>query len=216
MRYALLLFAGVVFFTLFSTTLVRAESAQASGMYAGMHSGYATGMTKADGAVLGVQVGYNRWYENILVGIEADATYGSIEGEVPLDNFLSIHGDTSVLSSIRARFGMKFDEHRTFVYFTGGPAAAQTKAEMRCAPGATLGLCAISGPFRASDARWIYGWTFGGGAQYALTPDISLGAEYRRYMFSEKTFSFATPIGAVSGTSDLNMHLFLLTISKSF
>ncbi|HYM72801.1 MAG TPA: OmpA family protein, partial [Stellaceae bacterium] len=78
-------------------------------------------------------------------------------------------------ASARGRVGYAF--HRALLYATGGIAFADASMKATFVPTTSGGV-----PFpgsTASDSTVLIGPTVGAGVEYALTPNISLGAEYR-------------------------------------
>ena len=76
---------------------------------------------------------------------------------------------------MRGRLGYAFD--RALLYATGGIAFADASIQSNFVP-VTAGAVNFPGS-RASDSTVLVGPTVGGGLEYALTPNISLAAEYR-------------------------------------
>ena len=95
---------------------------------------------------------------------------------------LGLTAKTRVEGSIRARGGFAFD--RFLVYATGGWAIADVEVS---AIGTGSAFCLAP----CSDSRAVNGWTVGGGAEYALTNNVSLGVEYRYTDLGRETFNLA-------------------------
>jgi outer membrane immunogenic protein len=93
------------------------------------------------------------------------------------------------LSDTRGQLGMAFD--RWLVYAAGGLAtgAMDVTASYGPRPG---GSAAYS---ITDDNKWHIGWTAGAGLEYAITDNISLGAEYRYTELSSRTYN----LGSVTG-----------------
>lgn len=168
-----------------------------SGGYVGLQGGY--GWTDVDvdvdfdpgfsdsfdanGGFAGLYAGYNFQSGSFVGGIEADinkawidetALVGPIEADTELDWF----------GSIRGRAGFAFD--RALVFGTAGVAFASASADV-------LG--------ESYDLNYT-GWTIGGGAEYAVTDNITLRGEYRYYDFGSDDFD----VGPVNVEADLRMH----------
>ena len=117
-----------------------------------------------------------------LYGVEADLAGSNLERPVPstaqgfgfeaLDpSFALIRAKTNLFGTVRARVGYAFG--RNLVYATFGLAGAETRLLADFPDPA-------AGP--ASTARrnlTSVGFTLGAGVQYAITPNLALGLEYR-------------------------------------
>ncbi len=111
---------------------------------------------------------------------------------------LGLTAKTRVEGSIRARGGFAFD--RFLVYATGGWAIADVEVS---AIGTGSAFCLAP----CSDSRAVNGWTVGGGAEYALTNNVSLGVEYRYSDFGRESFELGTVNGVgVTTNADLREH----------
>jgi len=97
-------------------------------------------------------------------------------------------------ASARGRLGWTWD--RAMIYATGGGAWANLKSTGTFAP-----VGAIPGLTTSTD-RTLFGWTLGGGFDYAVAAGWSLGAEYRFTRFeNNKSVSLgALPITTVTAT----------------
>ncbi len=158
-----------------------------SGVYVGAQVGYGWGSSdphdetrgnglpnfSTSGVVGGGHLGYNFELSQIVFGLEGDvnattargtghddADYGRLD---PLGYSLHQNFDFS----IRGRLGYAFD--RVLIYGTGGVAYG----DFRTSYWSSTGL------FDGPNTQGRFGWTVGGGVEYALDNDWSIRAEYR-------------------------------------
>ncbi|MCF1502541.1 porin family protein [Afifella sp. H1R] len=148
-----------------------------SGFYLGAMLGYSTGESDTsggnvdvDGVDGGIYAGYQRQFDQFVVGVEADALASGLDGN---DNGISVEQNWS--GSLRGRAGIALD--RFLLYTTGGVALSDVKAK--------------SGGVSDSDTR--VGWTLGAGAEAAITKNLTAGVEYRYTDYEDKTFSLTGP-----------------------
>ncbi|MDX6806594.1 outer membrane protein [Terrihabitans rhizophilus] len=154
-----------------------------SGMYVGIHGGWNWnetgedgffGETESDGFVIGGQAGYNWQMNNIVFGLEFDGSYVDNSDDVADPDgdgvALGFGIEQNYLVSARGRLGFAFD--RFLVYGTGG--AAFTGLDFEFADGGE------------DDANY-FGWVAGGGVEFALTQNVTLGVEYLHYEFGDET-----------------------------
>lgn len=138
----------------------------------------------------GAQVGYNYQMGNIVLGAEADFSfadlkneqsgYGSRPGGGPFLFEHSFRTRTKVdwFGTLRARVGFTPLE-RLMVYGTGGLAYGQVKTTASELEYVTAGgLPAWDDSWAGSKNDTRFGWTLGAGAEYAITNNLSLKAEY--------------------------------------
>jgi outer membrane immunogenic protein len=141
----------------------------------------------------GGQIGYNYQVGHIVVGIESDADahhWNATRTVAAVPPTLFGPGDSFAVSSgweasLRGRIGYAWD--RALIYLTGGVALtnANTSADFiatRGFPGAI-----------ASDSKVLSGNTFGGGLEFAITNNWSLGAEGRFTWYRNSSYSAGTP-----------------------
>jgi outer membrane immunogenic protein len=127
----------------------------------------------------GGQLGYMWQAGQFVFGVEGDIDATRLRNtftSVGLPPAPFVAGDTLAVrndwqASARGRLGWAWD--RVLIYGTGGAAWANLKAT-----GTFPAVGAIPGTITALD-RTVFGWTVGGGLDYALAPGWSLGAEYR-------------------------------------
>ena len=134
----------------------------------------------ATGVIGGLEAGYNWQISQLVLGIEADASWSSARQSVVTGSLAGAGTDTyesglSSLATIRGRVGWAFD--RALLYGTGGVAFADLRDQ----------LVDTGFPFTATPSSSITGWTAGGGIEYALTDHWSAKAEYLHVGFSNRT-----------------------------
>jgi outer membrane immunogenic protein len=160
---------------------------------------------KSDGITGGGQIGYNYEFSGgnlngILIGIEADAAYTDLSGNLSIDGSAIAPGSTVNLSSrldylgtVRGRLGYAYD--RVLVYGTGGFAygTVEHNASLNVPGAGTL----ASANLKATEI----GFAYGGGIEYALpispffhwsdTSAVTVRAEYLRYELGDTSASLA-------------------------
>jgi outer membrane immunogenic protein len=162
-----------------------------TGFYLGAHGGYSWGESDIDtigtiddfdGGLVGGQLGVNWQWNSVVFGVEGDASWSMADTSATfLAPPITIEEEANWLASIRGRIGLGFD--RFLVYGTGGAAWVDVDAEV---------------PGIGSDSNTHFGWVAGGGAEFLLTQNISLGAEYLHYEFGDETYT----IGGVAVDGD--------------
>lgn len=152
-----------------------------SGIYVGINGGYAfgnsnwnsappftpgTGDFNVNGELVGGTLGINFQSGPVVYGLEADGDWTDIKGSTSSGVCAGLTCQTSNewLSTFRGRVGYAFD--RVLVYGTAGGAVGDVKA-MLTVPG-----------FSVSTDSTEFGWTAGGGVEFALTENVTAKAEY--------------------------------------
>ena len=153
-----------------------------SGFYVGALVGYATGEYSSDmseqvdheptGGLLGAQVGWSLSSGPMVFGIDADIARTNIEGEdsITVMGYKSdVSHDINYLGTVRGRVG--FMAGPVLIYGTAGLAFADLDNKL---------VVSYNGVIIGSDEQdsWHTGWTAGGGVEYPITPNFSIGAEY--------------------------------------
>lgn len=162
-----------------------------TGFHAGAHAGFGLGSDDTDlqalpavpsagfgtidldGAVGGLQVGYDRQFGSLVVGIEADIQATGIGGEgAGPSGAATAETDLGIdwYGSVRPRVGLAFD--RTLVYATGGFAYGSVSGTIDAADGA-------GNTARVDSDSAGLGYAVGGGIEHALTDHLSVRAEYQ-------------------------------------
>ena len=135
------------------------------------------------GGHIGAQGQYDQWVLGIEGSVDGTSLTKTVNAAFP--NFLggsviTAHTSADVQGSIRGKLGIAWD--RFMIYGTGGVAFGGFTTDFNIASGGfvTPGGVAIP-PFFASNSfsRTRVGWTAGGGAQYAITPNWWVFVEYR-------------------------------------
>ncbi|QIG52410.1 porin family protein [Nordella sp. HKS 07] len=126
-----------------------------------------------DGAFGGAQIGYNFQYSNFVIGAVADISAADLKSD-SANIAIGDGGDFSVSSkvdwfgTIRGRAGIAWDE--VLFYGTGGLAYGRVKS--------SYDYNVNGDDYSGSTSATKWGWTVGGGIEYALTRNITLGTEY--------------------------------------
>lgn len=168
-----------------------------SGFYLGLHGGYGwadlddadVGLDFEDadleGGIFGGQIGVNWQWNMFVLGVEADASWTGLEDEgdfAPLDPGLET-ASYDWLASVRGRLGLGWD--RFMVYGTGG-----------------VGFTDLDIEGFAGDDEVDIGWVAGGGGEFLVTDNVSVGVEYLHYEFDD-AFDPDTPGEAFGSDVDV-------------
>jgi opacity protein-like surface antigen len=196
-----------------------------TGFYAGLHAGYGLGGTEwqtmniqGDGALGGVQFGYNQQIGNLLLGIEGDVSFSGIKGGRTINalNQVVFSQGSSInwLSTVTGRVG--FANGRWLAYAKGGAAWANEDhtydVTLLIPPG---GKIALTG----HEIR--PGWVIGAGMEYALAGNWSVRGEYNFINFPDHGFDLngTNTTGALVATdasTRQTLHLLKLGVNYQF
>lgn len=159
----------------------------------------------------GFQVGYNWQTGPYVLGVESDIQFTGLKQgftyAVPTGFFVpgdSMSVKTDYLSATRVKLGYAWD--RTMIYAAGGLETGVFDVTSTYASRGAGGSPAFG--FTDSN-KFHYGYNVGAGVEYAVTNNVSLGAEYRYYNLGKETYNLGafTPSGGaaqtVSSTVDL-------------
>lgn len=149
-----------------------------TGFYVGANVGYAwgqidstglgvlSGFDDPDGITGGGQIGYNYQIGQFVLGLEADFQGADLKASVfnPAVGIISASNEINWWGSVRGRVGYAFD--RFLPYVTGGFAYGNVKNS----------LVTPAGVFSNDNTQ--YGWTIGGGLEYAFTNNLTAKIEY--------------------------------------
>ncbi|SCW35550.1 outer membrane protein [Ancylobacter rudongensis] len=152
--------------------------------YSGYDSAAASGGSDPTGWFGGAQIGYNYQLENnVVLGAEADFNFGAMEdrlnytavdlGDPTFQDLGTIDTKIESFGTVRARIGYSMD--RFLPYVTGGLAWGNVKVSESWTSYTDGTLDGFGG---ASRSETLWGWTLGGGLEYAVTDNWSVKAEY--------------------------------------
>jgi outer membrane immunogenic protein len=174
------------------------------GAFATIPGGTASGRSFMGGA----QAGYNWRFNQFVFGLEGDVDATHIRASLLRNAFVpgsapGFFGTTAVnstfesdwMASVRARLGVAWQ--RVLFYGTGGVAFAGSSVNTGFVytppAGATF---VLPPPTGANSSQVLMGWTAGGGAEWSIDNDWSLGAEYRHSDFGRQTYVLGMDAGA--------------------
>ncbi len=124
------------------------------------------GSVDGNGVFGGIQAGYNIQYGSIVFGLEADAQLSGIRGTAT-GNLVNTRASIDWFGTLRGRLGYLITPN-LMIYGTAG--GAMTDVNYRW-----TGVAPFA-PLRASNER--FGWTAGGGLEYAVNNNWSVKGEY--------------------------------------
>lgn len=175
------------------------------------------------GVIGGGQIGYNWQVQQVVFGLEADAVGTDLKGSggsisrsfgaplfpVTVTQTTTIDtGRINWMASFRGRLGYAVD--RVLFYGTGGAAVAEfggASATVVNGPGIGLPAGTFTSTNGGSTTRW--GWTVGGGIEWAFANQWSLAGEYRHTDFGRQgaTVNIPDGFGGTFGTLTTNSRL---------
>lgn len=158
-----------------------------TGLYVGAQAGYswnkddwggpqnapAFGGPNSKGFVYGGQIGYNYQINMLVLGLEGSFVFSDASGSdncVP--GLARCRTEHNWGGDLRARAGLAFD--RALVYGAAGVAVEDV----------TLSIRSVFG--NASRSETLWGYTLGGGVEYAVTNNWILGVEYKFSDFAKE------------------------------
>ncbi|MGO8738317.1 outer membrane protein [Rhodoblastus sp.] len=173
-----------------------------TGFYAGLNAGLGLGAflgaghtyfgSDPNGGLIGATVGYNYQSGNLLVGLEGDYDWSHFSSNAtPLPGVYS-SGNIDNIATIRARFGYAMD--RLLVFGTAGYAGADIAGRLSNYPASAV----------ANQSFWANGYALGFGAEYAVTPHITVKAEYLYTSLGSNSYFGLTP-NYMSASANVNL-----------
>jgi outer membrane immunogenic protein len=207
---------------LFPGFIVLPPTAAIPTVFPGQLSGIGGGGNKS-GIIGGGQIGYNWQVKQFVFGAEADIDATGLRGSTAsasrsfgppvllgtVTQTVDInYGAIDWMASFRARFGFAAD--RALFYATGGAALAQFGGSTTTVTNGA-GISTPAGTFTAanggSSTRW--GWTIGGGIEWAFHKNWSLAGEYRHTDFGSRSVTVSIPdgFGALFATRTISSKL---------
>ncbi|MDB5582777.1 MAG: hypothetical protein JWR80_7953 [Bradyrhizobium sp.] len=168
-----------------------------------------TGGGNQSGVIGGGQIGYNWQVQQFVLGVEADIVGTGLKGSsasatrtfgppillATVNQTVNVDfGHIDWMASFRGRAGFAWD--RALFYVTGGAAVAEIGGSTTTVVNGP-GIAIPAGTFTASNGgsttRW--GWTVGGGVEWAFSQNWSLAGEYRYTDFGNRAVTFDIPSG---------------------
>jgi outer membrane immunogenic protein len=143
---------------------------------------------KSSGFQGGLIGGGNFQVGNFVIGIEGDGGSGSGTGTNRVAGGVITSVDLEATGHLRGRVGYAFD--RVLLFGAAGLTATETEF--------------LRTGFNTAIKQTIYGWTAGGGIDYAAWRNLVLRVEYLYEMYDDKTFVFSP---TVQNTLSLNSHI---------
>ena len=166
-----------------------------------------------------MQIGYNWQMGNFVLGVEADAQAANVEGSAsqtfPFVPIATVEADASTeldwFGTARLRLGYVPTE-RLLIYGTGGFAFGETTTN---ASYAVTGLVNLSDSLSEKTSRT--GWAAGAGAEYALTDNWTVKAEYLYTDLGEEdVLNIDETALSASLNSDVKFHTVRLGVNYKF
>jgi outer membrane immunogenic protein len=197
--------AGAVLFAVSTASAGEVGPTNWNGLYVGAHVGKAVdseasvtyletgnyeaaGTTKSldtDDTIYGVQAGYLHQFGSFVIGAEGSVSFGEFEGEIkenppPVGNDYVTRIEGGNIYALTGRAGFAFE--RFLAYGKAGYAWTDYDFSAtffnKDGPGGTNGT-----QVRIGKSFDVSGPVYGGGIEFALTENITIGAEYLRYDF---------------------------------
>jgi outer membrane immunogenic protein len=167
-----------------------------------------SGSLDLDGFVGGLHVGHNWQSGSLVLGIIGDIEFADMKGdtEVSINDFplSDLDGEIDWLGSLRLRAGFAAD--RALLYATGGLAVG----------GAELSIDNNLSDTSADNQETKWGWTIGGGVEYAVTDELSAFLEYRYTDLGKIDVKLDLPQGQRESEADLDFHAIRAGLSWHF
>jgi len=166
------------------------------------------------GWLIGAQAGCDDQIAgNLVIGIEGAMSGGSIKGDSTVAIPFGNPGDSALVSakldalgSVTGRFGYAFG--RSLLYAKGGFAWAD---EQYSAVGLFTGA-----PFDLEAPETRFGWTLGGGLDWAFSDYWSIGLEYDYYNFGHRSVTFLDANSGLAGPIDIKQSIQTVRLGLSF
>jgi outer membrane immunogenic protein len=165
------------------------------------------------GIIGGGQIGYNWQVNQVVLGVEADAvatglkdstasasrTIGAPIFAVPVTQTVTVDsGHIDWMATFRGRAGFAVD--RALFYVTGGGAVAEIGGSTTTLVNGP-GISIPAGTFFANNggSTTVWGWTVGGGIEWAFDNNWSVAGEYHHTDFGHRGSTFDIPSGLAAG-----------------
>lgn len=220
---------------LFSSPALADRPFSWTGFYVGAHGGWAqspidpagdyplTGAPTQNvkGGFVGGQIGAQyQWGDWLVTGVEADISLANLETTVRDGNYLTQTGAIKQFGTVRARLGLAMGPFMPYV--TGGWAWDRMSQNQICPDPAAVpfGHCRPANgfaPYDLTKTETSTGWVWGGGFDYAITPNWSVRLEAMRLEFDTATFNLGKMANGVeNGTKTFEHHIDVVRFAGNF
>ena len=174
------------------------------------------GSIDVEGFILGGQAGYDFDLGNgMVLGVVGDMSWSDMDGDTCVNDAPGCIGDPddsyataeiNWLATIRARAG--FTTGSMLIYGTGGLAIADADSS------ATF----IEGPAdpERSDSNTHLGWVIGAGAEFKVSENMSLGAEYLHVDLGSEEYAMRGTAVDVLSDADLTLDIVRASLNYRF
>ena len=159
----------------------------------------------SDGFMAGATLGYNHQFDQIVLGIEADYMFGSVDGSTPpgsIDGYgcgtTGCETNIDGLGTVRARLGFAMDNFMPFV--TGGVA-----------------IMDVEGVLNEGSSDTFINAVAGAGLEYAFSDSITVKAEYLHVFDNGNRFFFNDLCaGPGCGLKDVSLDVVRVGVNFTF
>jgi len=186
---------------------------QDSFLGAGSTVGVTTVSPSPNGVVIGGQIGCDyQFASSFVVGVEGAASGSTMKNSrmvgLPLGNpdTALVRASTDFLPSLTARIGYAFDN--VLLYAKGGAALAGDRFNV------TGSFVGVPFAFEGLDNR--FGWTVGGGVDWAFSHHWSANIEYDYYQFGHGGILMSDGINGFSGIVDVKQTVQVVKVGLNF
>jgi opacity protein-like surface antigen len=190
-----------------------AQLVQDSFLGPGSTTGITTVSPAPNGVVIGGQIGCDyQFAPSWLVGIEGAASGSTMKASrtvgLPLGNpdTALVQAKTDFLTSVTGRLGYAFDN--VLLYAKGGVAMAADRYDVT---GSFAGT-----PFGFVGLENRFGWTAGGGVEWAFSPHWSASVEYDYYQFGHRVIAMSDPTNVFLGNVDVRQNIQVIKVGANF
>lgn len=172
------------------------------------------GHTKArasdiDGGGIGASLGYNWSQGSMFYGIVGDYSILDADTTRSGGDHVQWSKTTGVESLATARLRLGLTSHRWLLYATGGIAAAELSH--------SKSFLHHDKFYSSRDEDWAFGWTYGGGLEYALSSKWRLKSEYLYVdLDDEANVKHGSGRRETSGKLDGDLHVFKVGVGYQF
>jgi opacity protein-like surface antigen len=162
-------------------------------------------LDSANGYLIGGTLGYNHQMDAIVIGLEADVSYSTLN-----DDFVTgdpeWHADLDWLATVRPRIGFAMDNFLPFI--TGGLAIGDMTL--------TSFDNVVPATPQGKDSNTMIGWTIGAGLEVAVTENLSVKAEYNYVDFGKEKFDLRDNTFFGVENRDMDIHLVKFGVNWQF